>query len=103
MTIESSRGIVFYPDLSYRIVGALFDVWREIGYCHKEKYIQGAIESALKEKGISFSRELKTDLKFKEDKIGIYFLDFLIEDRVILEIKREIIFRKTILSRFIII
>lgn len=91
---ESYRGKVIYPELSYKIVGILFDVWREIGYSHKEKYIQQAIASAFKKDGVPFERELKADLKFKDDKIGIYFLDFLIDDKVILEIKRKNYFSK---------
>ena len=77
---------VIYPELSYKVVGVLFEVWREIGYSRKEKYIQKAIESALKKCGVSFKKELIADLKFKDDKIGIYFLDLLIEDKIVLEI-----------------
>jgi len=91
---ESYKGKVVYPELSYKIVGILFDVWREIGYSHKEKYIQSAIESALKNNDILFERELKSDLKFKDAKIGIYFLDFLIDNKIVLEIKKRDYFSK---------
>ncbi len=91
---ESYKGKVIYPELSYKIVGILFEVWREIGFSHKEKYIQQAIESAFKKNKVSFKREVKTDLKFKDDKIGIYFLDFLVENKIVLEIKRKNYFSK---------
>jgi len=86
---------VIYPELSYKIVGILFDVWKEIGYSHKEKYIQSAIESALKKSDIPFERELRADLKFKDDKIGEYFLDFLIDNKIVLEIKKRDYFSKS--------
>lgn len=91
---ESYRGKVIYPELSYKIVGILFEVWGEIGYSHKEKYIQKAIVKALEKNNISFKREVKTDLKFKDDKIGMYFLDFLIENKIVLEIKKREHFSK---------
>lgn len=91
---NSCKSKVIYPELSYKVVGILFDVWREIGYSHKEKYIQGAIESALKKGNIPFERELKADLKFKDDKIGEYFLDFLIDNKIVLEIKKRDYFSK---------
>ena len=70
---ESFKGKVIYPELSYKIIGVLFEVWREIGFSHKEKYIQQAVASAFKKNNISFEKEVKTDLKFKNDKIGVYF------------------------------
>jgi GxxExxY protein len=72
----------------------LFDVWREIGYSHKEKYIQSAIESVFRKNSIVFERELKTDLKFGNDKIGKYFLDFLVDGKIVLEIKKRDYFSK---------
>jgi len=53
-------------------------------FSHKEKYIQQAVASAFKKNNISFEKEVKTDLKFKNDKIGVYFLDFLVEGKVVL-------------------
>jgi len=91
---DSSKSKVIYPELSYKVVGILFDVWKEIGYSHKEKYIQGAIESALNKSDISFERELRADLTFKDDKIGEYFLDFLIDNKIVLEIKKRDYFSK---------
>jgi len=42
----------------------------------------------LKEKELKFVEQYYTPLKFKDQKIGKYFLDFLIEDKIILELKR---------------
>lgn len=78
---------LIYPDLSYRLVGILFEVHKQLGGEFEEKYYQRAVEKLLTNKGIPYTRELKTDLLFEGEKIGIYFLDFLIENRVILELK----------------
>lgn len=78
---------VVYPELSFKIVGILFDIHNEIGGGHKEKYIQKAIENALKKEGISFQKELRCPLICNDKEIGKYFLDFLIDNKIILEIK----------------
>lgn len=39
---------VLYKDLSYQIIGIMFEVHNEIGGEHSEKIIQSAIETAFK-------------------------------------------------------
>ena len=39
---------LLYPELSYKVVGILFDVFKELGYGHSEKRYQKAIEIGLK-------------------------------------------------------
>lgn len=74
-------------ELSYKIVGILFSVHNELGNRYQEKYYQRAIEEALKENKLKFKKELMVDLKYNNKKIGKFFLDFLIESSVVLEIK----------------
>lgn len=74
-------------NLSYKIIGILFNVHSLLGNRYQEKYYQRAISIALKENSLKFEKELEVDLKYKDSKIGKYFLDFLIEYKVVLEIK----------------
>ena len=78
---------IVQKELSYKIIGILFSVHTELGNRYQEKYYQRAIEEGFKQEKVSFKRELPVDLRYNGKKIGKYFLDFLIEDRVILEIK----------------
>ena len=78
---------IVQKELSYKIVGILFSVHNQLGNRFQEKYYQRAIEEALKESKLRFKKELMIELKFNDKKIGKYFLDFLIEDSVVLEIK----------------
>ncbi|MBI2599119.1 GxxExxY protein [Candidatus Curtissbacteria bacterium] len=78
---------IIQKELSYEIVGILFDVHSRLGNRYQEKYYQRAVAEALKGKNIRYEQELEVDLKYKDAKIGKYFLDFLIEEKVILEIK----------------
>ncbi|GBE17058.1 hypothetical protein BMS3Abin15_00894 [bacterium BMS3Abin15] len=79
---------VVYKQLSYRIVGSLFDVFNELDYGYQEKHYCKAIEKAFTEKEIKFKKQVPFKIKFKKEEIGRYFLDFLIEDKIILEIKK---------------
>ena len=76
-----------YKDLTYEIIGAVYDVHKELGSVHKEIIYHKAIAIELSEKGIAFVEEKPIDVKYKGEKIGIYKPDFIIDDKVILEIK----------------
>lgn len=78
---------VVYPELSYRIVGCLFEVYNTFGPNHREKYYQNAVAVELKNARLKFIREVPVNLVYKNNCIGKNFLDFLIEDKIILEIK----------------
>jgi len=78
---------IIYPELSYKLVGILFQIHRDLGFEYQEKYYQRAVALALDKERIKYQKELKIDLKYEDKIIGKYFLDFLIENKVILELK----------------
>jgi|SRR3989344_5491497 len=77
-----------YPELSYQIVGVLFEVYNKIGLGHQEKHYQKAIAIGLNEENLTFKEQVYTPIIFSNKKIGSYFLDFLINNKVVLEIKK---------------
>ncbi|OGY63183.1 MAG: hypothetical protein A3I89_00940 [Candidatus Harrisonbacteria bacterium RIFCSPLOWO2_02_FULL_41_11] len=85
---------VIYPELSYKITGILFDVWNTIGYGHKENFYQKAIAKSFKDKNVLFKEQFGVKVKYKGEDLGIYFLDFLIENKLVLEIKKREYFSK---------
>ena len=85
---------VIYPVLSYKVVGCLFDVYKNLGGNHKEKFYQNALKEEFKIKGIKFKEQVFVKTFYKGKNIGLNYLDFLIEDKVILEIKVGRFFRK---------
>lgn len=82
------RDDLIYPELSYQIIGILFSVFNSLGYGYKEKYYQRAIAIELKNLGIKFNERVSMPVLFKDQIIGRHFLDFLIDDKIILEIKQ---------------
>lgn len=85
---------MIYPELSYQIVGILFKIHSDLGNRYQEKYYQRAVEVSLKRQHIPYKKELPVPLSFENHKIGKYFLDFLIDEKVILELKTVAFFHR---------
>lgn len=79
---------VVYKKLSYEVVGTLFEVSNELGHGYQEKYYQRAIEKSFTDNNVKFKKQVPFNIIFKGKNIGRYYLDFIIEDRIVLEIKR---------------
>lgn len=77
MKTEIRRKDLVYPDLSYKIVGVLFDVYNELGFGYSESHYQKAVAVALKEKNIdqvnsylkSFDKKLVILANFDKESI----------------------------------
>ena len=82
------RTDLIYPELSYKIIGILFEVYNNLGPGYQEKHYERAIALSFQEKGIIFKEQVLIPIRFKNKKIGNYFLDFLIENKIVLEIKK---------------
>ncbi len=78
---------LLHKELSYKIVGILFKVHGKLGGGYQEKYYQKAIAFELKNSSINFQEQVLVPLKYQDSAIGRYFMDFVIEDKIVLEIK----------------
>jgi GxxExxY protein len=87
-----TREDLVYPELSYRIVGVLFAVSNELGGDYLEKYYQKAVALELKKQHLQFKEQVKQTLKYKDVLIGNYYADFIIDDKILLEIKKNKVF-----------
>ncbi len=85
---------MIYPDLCYKILGVLFDVWTNIGAGHKEKIYQRAVAVALQGAGFTIKEQCPAKLVYKNSPIGVYYFDFLIDNKIVLEIKVRNYFSK---------
>ena len=77
---QKVSGKVLYPELSYALVGLLFEVHKELGQYAREKQYGDLLEQKLKEVNIPYQRELAISNTGN-------ILDFLIEDKIVLELK----------------
>src|SRR4030065_521921 len=84
-----TKNNLIYANECYKIMGLVFNVYNNLGFGHKENFYQKALAREFKDNGIKFSEQLICKLKYKEKELGLYILDFLIFEKIVLEIKQR--------------
>jgi len=69
------------------IIGAAINVHRELGPGHDEAVYQKAMGIELTARRIAFVPQYPVELRYRGEVVGLGRLDFLVENRVIVEIK----------------
>ena len=85
---------LLHPELSFQVVGVLFEVSNTLGYGYLEKYYQKAIAALLKKSNINFKEQVKIEVIIGDEIIAEGRADFIIDEKIILEIKKGDSFRK---------
>jgi len=74
-------------DITYKINGAVFEVNRILGPGFLEKVYENALIKELVDRGLRVKNQAPINVYYKEDCVGEYFADLLVEDKVIVELK----------------
>jgi len=74
-------------ELSRKIIGLIFEVFKQLGYGLPERIYQRAFEQLLIKNQISYSKEKYGKILFDGQEVGKYFVDFVIEDKIAVELK----------------
>lgn len=78
---------ILYRELSYAIIGAAMEVHRILGPGFLEAVYQAALAHELTLRGIHFEQFKKLPVYYKGVLAGDYEADFVVEDKIILELK----------------
>ncbi len=79
---------LIYKKESYSIVGVLFEVYNNLGSGFSEIVYKDAVEYELKQLNIPFIREREYTINYKEIVLKHnFYADFVVFDKIILEIK----------------
>ncbi len=73
--------------LANEVIGAAIEVHKHLGPGFLESVYAAALACELRLRGISFSREVEVPLDYKGNAIGKHRVDFLIDGRLIVELK----------------
>jgi len=86
---------IIYPELSYKICGLCFSIHNKLGRYRNEKQYADALENLLKESKILYVREFSLPLSFEGEKNRRNIVDFIIDDKIIVELKsREAVLKE---------
>lgn len=76
-----------YKDLTAKVIGCTMEVHKTLGAGFLEVVYARALAMELEGSGVQFEREQEMPIIYKEKKIGERRVDFVIEGKVMLEIK----------------
>jgi len=77
-----------YEELTYRIIGIAMEVHRELGPGFLEAVYEEAMIMEFEEAGIVFQNQAELDVYYRGRRLNKkYKADFIIEDKVLIEVK----------------
>mgnify|MGYP001559880263 CR=1 FL=1 len=76
-----------YEEVSYRIIGCLYDVNNQLGSGLKEQVYQKAVSLKLAEDRFHFKEQVYIPIMYNGLRVGYRYLDFLVDEKIILELK----------------
>ncbi len=83
---------LIHRDMTQKIIGAAFEVHKFLGNGFQEVIYQRALAYEFRVAGLGYQREIEKDIYYKDltDPIGTRRADFIVEDKVLVEIKAVI-------------
>ncbi|MCX6810993.1 MAG: GxxExxY protein [Candidatus Berkelbacteria bacterium] len=87
----------YEAELSRRLIGLIFKTQNSTGKGFAERVYQKVFENILNSENISFNKELYCDKVVDGKIVGSYRLDFLIENKIVVEFKvRDSVYQQDI-------
>lgn len=62
-------------------------MYNQFGFGYREKHYQNILAEIFKKEGLKFKKECYGKLTFNNTIIAKYFLDFLVENKIVVELK----------------
>ncbi len=80
---------LLYEKESYKIRGARFNVYNNLGGGIKEKIIERALIKELISQGLNARKQVRIDIFYKGEKIGEYIPDIIVDDKIVCKLKSK--------------
>jgi GxxExxY protein len=74
-------------DLTHRIIGCAYKVHKILGFGFLESVYQKALLIELKDAGLKVEAETPLKVHYRGEIIGSFYVDILIEDEIVVELK----------------
>lgn len=76
-----------YKELSYKIMEAIFEVHNILGPGYPEDKYEKALYREFRDRRISYETQKSVKVIYKDEDLGDFRLDLVVEDKIILELK----------------
>ena len=77
----------YLDELVHKVIGAVYEVSNKLGAGFLEKVYERALLRELKLRGIAAVGQVPLVVSYKGEPVGEYFIDILVEGKLILELK----------------
>lgn len=74
-------------DLIQKVIGASYKVYNTLGAGFLEKIYEKALQIELEKEGLSVKRQFPIPVYYEDEKIGDYYADLFVEERLLVELK----------------
>lgn len=74
-------------ELTQEIIGTFYDVYNALGYGFLEKVYENALVIELRVRGFQVEQQKPISIQYRNQIIGEYYADILINDLIIIELK----------------
>ena len=78
---------MLYEDVTKKILEACFEVSNELGIGYLESVYEKALLIALRQKGLKAENQVPLKVKFRGEVVGEFFVDILVENKILIELK----------------
>jgi GxxExxY protein len=76
-------------EITYLIIGLFRKVYKELGSGFLEKVYENAMEFEFKKNKLKYKRQFPIKIYYQNNIMGEYIADFVVEDRIIVELKAK--------------
>ena len=80
---------LLHKELTKSIIKIFYDVYNELGYGFLERVYQNSMYLELKQNGFNVEVQKKIKVYYKENEVGLYIADIVVNELVILELKAQ--------------
>ena len=79
--------MIYFKELSDQIIGLAIEVHKNLGNGFLEKVYENALMIEFKTNNIAAEQQQSIPVHYKDNIVGEYFADILVENKIILELK----------------
>ncbi|QNO16538.1 GxxExxY protein [Alkalicella caledoniensis] len=76
-----------HEEITKEIIGAGFEVYNQLRYGFAEKVYENSLVVELRLRGFKVETQKNITIKYKNELVGLYVADVVVEDKVIVELK----------------